>query len=139
MMVEQEVLLKRLISLEEYIRDLEEVKNNSLEEFKSNKILRRYVERTLHIATEACLDIANHIISYEGLREPKDNKDSFGVLMEAKIIMPELAEKFKKMAQFRNVLVHDYIRINPEIVYSILQNNISDIVSFAKCIKNKFL
>jgi len=57
MMVEQEVLLKRLISLEEYIRDLEEVKNNSLEEFKSNKILRRYVERTLHIATEACLDI----------------------------------------------------------------------------------
>ncbi|NLC69374.1 MAG: DUF86 domain-containing protein [Clostridiaceae bacterium] len=138
-MVEKGVLLKRLASLEEYTRDLEEVKAKSLEEFRSDKIIRRYFERTLHMATEACLDIANHTISYEGFREPKDNKDSFEVLKEEKIIMPELAEKLKKMAQFRNVLVYDYIRINPGIVYSILQNNINDIVSFAKCIKERFL
>ena len=95
-MVEQHVLLKRLALLEEYVRDLEEMKGKSLEEFKSDKIIRRYVERTLHIATEACLDLANHIISYEGYREPKDNKDSFEILMEEKIISPELAEKLKK-------------------------------------------
>ncbi|NMB97256.1 MAG: DUF86 domain-containing protein [Clostridiaceae bacterium] len=138
-MVEKDVLLKRLTLLEEYVRDLEEVKDKSLEEFKSDKVIRRYVERTLHMATEACLDVANHIISYEGFREPKDNKDSFEVLMEEKIIMPELTEKLKKIAQFRNVVVHDYIRIKPEIVYNILQNNINDIVFFAKCIKNRFL
>jgi uncharacterized protein YutE (UPF0331/DUF86 family) len=138
-MVEKDVLLKRLTLLEEYVRDLEEVKDKSLKEFKSDKVIRRYVERTLHMATEACLDVANHIISYEGFREPKDNKDSFEVLMEEKIIMPELTEKLKKIAQFRNVVVHDYIRIKPEIVYNILQNNINDIVFFAKCIKNRFL
>ena len=138
-MVEQSVLLKRLVLLEEYIRDLEEIKDKSLSEFKSDKVIRRYIERTLHMATEACLDIANHIISYEGYREPKDNKDSFEILMEQKITSPELTEKLKKMAQFRNVVVHDYIRIKPEIVYSILQKNITDIVSFAKCIKSKFI
>lgn len=138
-MVEQDVLIKRLTLLEEYIRDLEEVKDKCLQDLKTDKVMRRYVERTLHMATEACLDIANHIISYEGYREPKDYKDSFEVLMEEDVISPELAEKLKKMAQFRNVIVHDYMRIQPEILYSILHNNIEDIVSFAKCAKQKFL
>ncbi|NLC68865.1 MAG: DUF86 domain-containing protein [Clostridiaceae bacterium] len=67
-MVEKSVLLKRLAALEEYTTDLEE--------FRPDKAIRRYVERTLHMATEGCIDIANHIISYEGFREPEDNKDS---------------------------------------------------------------
>jgi uncharacterized protein YutE (UPF0331/DUF86 family) len=138
-MVEQSILVNRLTLLEEYIRDLEEIKDKSLQDFKSDKIIRRYAERTLHIATEACLDIANHIISYEGYREPKDNKDAFEVLMEQKIIAPDLNEKLKKMAQFRNVVVHDYIRIQPDILHSILNKNIGDIVAFAKCIKDKFV
>ena len=46
-----------------------------------------------------------------------------------------LAESLKRMAQFRNVVVHDYIRINPEIVYSIVQQNIPDIVAFAQAIE----
>ena len=138
-MVEQSIILKRLTLLEEYIRDLEEMREKSLKDLKSDKVIRRYVERTLHMAAEACLDIANHIISYEGSREPIDNKDSFEVLMEEKVIKPELTEKLKKMAQFRNVVVHDYIRVQPEIIYAILHKNISDIVAYAKCIKQKFL
>ena len=138
-MVEKNVLIKRLILLEEYIRDLNDMKAKKLSDFKADKIARRYVERTLHIAIEACLDIANHTISYEGYREPKDNKDSFVVLMEEKIIAPKLCEKLKKMAQFRNVVVHDYIRIETEIIYSILHKNIGDFIAFAKAIKQKFL
>ena len=55
------------------------------------------------MAIEACLDIANHIVSYEGFREPADNKDTFQVLCEQKIINEELTVNLKKMAQFRNV------------------------------------
>jgi len=82
------------------------------------------------MAVEACLDIANHIIAYEGYREPIDNKDAFQVLFERDIL---------KMSQFRNVIVHDYIRIQPEIVYAILQKNIGDLLEFANIIKEKFL
>jgi len=34
---------------------------------------------------------------------------------------------------------HDYIRIQPEIVYAILQKNLGDILEFANLIKEKFL
>lgn len=139
-MVERDVILRKLALLEEYLRDLEEVKTDyNLEDFMANKVIRRYTERTLQIAIEACLDIANHIISYQGLREPLDNKDSFQVLFEEEIIPKELTERLKKMAQFRNVVVHDYIRVNPEIVFAIVQKNLSDIAAFAGIIHEKYI
>ena len=138
-MVEQVVIERLLVQLEEYFRDLDEVKSNyALEDYKENKVIRRYTERTLQVAIEACLDLASHIISYKGFREPLDNKDCFQVLMENKIIPADLAESLKRMAQFRNVVVHDYIRINPEIIYAIVQKNIPDVVSFAQIIDAKY-
>ena len=64
----------------------------------------------MQVAIEVCLDLASHIISYEGFREPLDNKDCFQVLQENDLISAELVDRLKRMAQFRNVVVHDYIR-----------------------------
>ncbi|MCP4600357.1 MAG: DUF86 domain-containing protein [Proteobacteria bacterium] len=38
-----------------------------------------------------------------------------------------LREKWIKMIGFRNTLVHDYVEIDREIVFDILQNGIEDI------------
>lgn len=139
-MVDRAVIERLLVQLEEYLRDLDEARiHYTLAHLKENKIIRRYIERTLQVAIEACLDLAGHIISYEGFREPLDNKDCFQVLLENDIIPPELNERLKKMAQFRNVVVHDYIRVNPEIVYAIVQKNIRDIVAFSQIVGKKFL
>jgi uncharacterized protein YutE (UPF0331/DUF86 family) len=139
-LVEQAVIERHLVQLEEYLRDLDEVKSKyTLEDYKENKIIRRYTERTLQVAIEACLDLASHIISYRGFREPLDNKDCFQVLLENGIISTDLADKLKRMAQFRNVVVHDYIRINPEIVYAIVQKNIPDVVTFAQIVEKRYL
>ena len=138
-MVEKDVLIKRLTYLEGYLQDLTEVnKNYTWEQFSSDKIIRRYVERTLHMAVGACLDIANHIISYEGMREPKSNQDVLVVLGEDNIISLELVERLKKMAQFRNVIVHDYIRVNPEIVYAISVKHLDDLREYGLMIKASF-
>lgn len=139
-MVEKETIVRRLTFLEEYCSDLDEARQSiNWENFSQDKVIRRYIERTLHMAVEACLDIANHIISYEGYREPVDNKDIFQVLFEQKILDKKLMENLKKMAQFRNVIVHDYIRVQPEIVYAILQKNFGDVLEFANLIKERFL
>ena len=139
-MVERETVIRRLTFLEEYCSDLDEARQTlNREKFAHDKVVRRYVERTLQMAIEACLDIANHIIAYEGYREPVDNKDVFQVLFEQKILNEELVGNLKKMAQFRNVIVHGYIRIKPEIVYGVLQKNLGDILEFANLVQEKFL
>ncbi|CEP68486.1 Protein of unknown function DUF86 [Moorella glycerini] len=136
-MVDIEVIRHRLALLSEYIADLEVEKDVSLKEFLADKRLRRYVERTLHLAVESCIDIASHIISDEGLREPRDNKDIFAVLGEAGYLPEELTKKLMKMAQFRNIIVHDYARLDAEVIWGILKRDLGDLNHFMLTIKEQ--
>jgi uncharacterized protein YutE (UPF0331/DUF86 family) len=136
--VDKEVLKKRLSLLCEYIDDLDVAAGIPYEEFLRDKKTRRYIERTLQLAVEACLDIGSHVISDLRLREPEDNKDIFAVLTENGIL-PAKDGAYRKMAGFRNVIIHDYIRLDPEIVYQVLQKSVADLRDFARIIKERFL
>lgn len=131
-MVDMEVIESKLAFLREYIGDLKEYESISLNAYRQSKKDQRFVERTLHLACESCLDIASHIISRRGLREPKDNKDLFLVLYENSIITEPIFEAMTKMAKFRNIIVHDYARIEPEVVVGILKKNIEDLKLFSR-------
>jgi len=138
-LVEQEVIREKLKYLAEYLEDLEQAKTVPLQDLLNDKKTRRYIERTLHIAIECCLDIGSHIISSEKLREPESNKDIFNVLAENNYIPRNSLAKLCKMAQFRNLIVHGYAKIDPEIVCAILQRNLKDIEQFARYIQKRFL
>ncbi len=131
-MIDREVIESKLRFLREYLGDLEEYKTISLIDYQTNKKHQRFVERTVHLACECCLDIAAHVISRLGLREPRDNKDLFVVLHENKIISEAVQTAMVKMAKFRNIIVHDYARIEPEVVLGILKINLSDFNPFAR-------
>lgn len=133
-MVDKEVVERLLGLLEEYVGDLESVQDISFDEYKSTKQVKRFVERTLQIAIEACLDLGNHIIADEGLREPEDNKDVFNVLAEAGIIDAKLLGNLKPMASFRNLIVHDYGKIDDEIVFGILKRRLEDFKEYSSMI-----
>lgn len=138
-MVEPEVIREKLKYLAEYIDDLEQDQTIILNEFLDNKKIRRYIERTLHLAIECCLDIGGHIISSEKLREPESNKDIFHVLAENGYIPPKELDELSKMAQFRNLIVHSYARIDPQIVYTILKRHVTDLKKFAQHMYENFL
>ncbi|HEY3426972.1 MAG TPA: DUF86 domain-containing protein [Negativicutes bacterium] len=141
-MVDILVLKQKMSQLAEYLVDLQELKNDSeltWIQFKSDKKIRRYTERTLHLAIECCLDIGGHIIADEGFREPRNNRDIFLVLCENEIIAEESLVPLQRMAQFRNILVHDYAKLDADIVYSIIEKHLLDIICFAGDIRNTFL
>lgn len=133
-MVDREVADRLLGLLESYIHDLEPVQGVGFAEYAADLKTKRFVERTLQIAIEACLDLGNHIIADEGLREPEDNRDVFQVLAEAGIIDAKLLKDLQPMASFRNLIVHDYARIDDEIVYGILKRKIGDFRKFSRMI-----
>ena len=135
-MLNHEVIESKLRFLREYLTDLKEYESISLTDYQTNKKDQRFVERTLHLACECCLDIAAHIISRKGFREPKDNKDFFGVLFENNIISVPVREAMVKMAKFRNIVVHDYARIEPGIIIGILKKDIGDFKQFAREVIN---
>jgi len=131
-MPDRTVVSSKLRFLREYLQDLKEYEDISLETYQTSKKDQRFVERTLHLACECCLDIAAHLISRKGFREPRNNKDLFMVLYENQVIGEETHQSMAKMAKFRNIVVHDYARIDPGIVIGILRNDLKDLRHFGK-------
>lgn len=81
---------------------------------------------------EACLDIGSHIIAEKGFRRAEDYKDIYKVLEEEGIIEPVLSAKLQEMAQFRNLLVHKYGKIDTKRVFVIMSEDLKDIQDFVK-------
>ena len=129
-MIENDVIQSKLRFLQEYLEDLAEYREISLSDYSSRKKDQRFVERTLHLACECCIDIAAHIVSRRSLRIAKDSKDLFNVLSENGIISDPTRSAMTKMAQFRNIVVHDYARIDPAIVVGILRRDADDFKRF---------
>lgn len=125
---------RKLTQLDTYLNQIKEFSKISVAAYKNNWKTQRVVERTLQMLIETCIDIANHIISDEGMRTPTGYADTFAVLMENKVISKSLFNTMEKMAKFRNVIVHQYEKIDPEIVVSILHKNLIDFEKYKKAI-----
>jgi uncharacterized protein YutE (UPF0331/DUF86 family) len=129
-LVDKNLILRKISELEEYITQLEELKDVTVEEYSKDWKIQRAVERTLQIAIELCVDIANHIISDEGWRVPVSYSDTFKVLKENKVIDNELFSIMERMARFRNIIVHNYDKLDQTIILDILKKNLEDFMKY---------
>jgi len=80
------------------------------------------------------MDITNYIIARKNLHVPNEEENIFQVLAQNGIIEDSLAERMKGMVNFRNILVHEYMEIDNEIVHQHLNENLKDFDSFARSI-----
>ncbi len=133
-----EVILERLLALRDEIAYLKRERDGlpGFEAYRADKRLRRAVERSLQIAIEACLDIGRRIIALEGLRYPQSNREVFQILSEESVVPPGLLPTLLNMARFRNLIVHDYARIDDEVVYGILKRRLGDLEAFAAVVES---
>ena len=132
LMVDRILLERILADIKSNVKELKDAKDITWNVYRADIRSRRFIERTLHITIEGCVDAAQHIISDERMREPTSYRDTFAVLAENKILLPEDLPKFENIASFRNFLVHYYERVDDEIVYAIFRKNLSDFDLFVK-------
>ena len=88
------------------------------------------VEHALFLAIQTMLDICAHVISAAGAGVPAEYADMPRTLASLRVIPTELAERLAKAARFRNRLIHNYRRIDLEIVYRALQEDLEDFDQF---------
>jgi len=133
-LVDPDVLETKILKLRGYLRILKGLKKYSLAQYTGNPLIKGSVERYLQLSIECLLDMGNHIISDLGLRKAEDYQDVFIILCEARVIPKAFAIKIAPMAGFRNILVHDYMKLADSKVYHILQKNLTDFEKFVKYI-----
>lgn len=84
----------------------------------------------LLVSIEAYLDLANHIIATQGLRAPKDYKDSFKVLNEARILPDEFLPTMQALAGLRNLLAHLYWDVDDSMLHDPIHGELADFDTF---------
>jgi len=130
--VRVEIFRLRLEKLKEYLGILNALKKYSKPKFEENPFLRGSGERYLHLSIECMLDMSAHLIADQQWRAPMDYKDVFEVLCEEKVFPRPFTERLRKWAGLRNVLAHDYIKVNPSMIYDTIAKDLIDIEKFMK-------
>ncbi|MBI5193209.1 MAG: DUF86 domain-containing protein [Nitrospirae bacterium] len=130
----KEKVSRKLNNLREYVGYLNGYRNSTMEDLKRDHTLRGAVERYMHLSAECVIDVAEMMISELELRKPEEYKESIDILGEAGIIPDEFAYSFSPVAGLRNILVHEYTKIDLEEIHRHLQKDLPDFEKFSKYI-----
>ena len=76
------------------------------------------------------IDICALMVTGLRLGLPSEEDDLFERLAQAGVISPLMKETLRRMKAFRNILVHEYGRIDDQLVYETLQNKLGDFEVF---------
>ena len=134
-MVSKSIILERLESLEKSLELAKKLGKNSSAKFVETVEIHMLAERCLHLAMEAVLDIANHLVSEYALGRPQTYADSIEKLAEAKIITRKLGERLIPWVGFRNLLVHGYLKLDHLKSYQAIQKDLKTLEAFKKVVE----
>jgi len=113
----QEILKRHIEDLYENLAILDELKSIPLKQFKEDKKTIKISERCLQLSIQCLLDISHYIITNNNFARPKDNREAILTLGAKGIIPKDFANKISPMAGLRNLLVHEYTKIDPARIY----------------------
>jgi len=130
--LDHEAILARLDKLDECARILRELQKAARSDFLADYHLYGLAERYLQLAIECVLDIGSLCITGLGLRKPETGQEVIDILHERGLLAGDLAARFEGIVGFRNILVHEYTRIDRSIVYASLHSRVGDLEQFAK-------
>lgn len=128
----------KIEEIEIFLKELVDFLPDSLEEYKTNPMVKSACERHLEKIVEAIVDLAFLTAKEKELKKPEDDAGVFDILTSHKIISESLGEKLKDAKGMRNILAHEYGVVDDEIVFHALKEELEkDINEFLKKVKSK--
>ncbi len=132
---------EKLTKIQGYVEQLELILPETFEEYEKDEKTKFASERLFELSCENLLDVCFMIVSEKGKEKPLDNKDAIQKIVGLKVISKELGEKLKSLIGLRNLLVHQYGKIDEEIVFEHFKTELPDLTEFIesvlKYLKNK--
>lgn len=129
------VLENKVSSVKKYLRILSRYSDLKKDEIVKDIDKKGAVERYLYLVVQAAIDLAEAVISYKKLRKPLTFSENFDILCEEHLISEDLCSKLISMAGFRDVLAHEYEKMDYDILYKVLTGGLTDIEEFVKIVE----
>jgi uncharacterized protein YutE (UPF0331/DUF86 family) len=134
-LVDPEKVNDRLERLAELLDALSAIEEDGYDSYRASFRSQLAATHALQLAVQVCLDIGAHLIAEEGLRMPDDYRGVF-VNLKAGGLESELADRLSAAAGMRNILVHDYLKVDDKTVWDAL-SHLDDLRQFSDFVKSK--
>lgn len=126
----------KINQIKKYLNELADIAPDKFDEYGSNKLVKAACERYFEKIVEAVTDVAFMAIAKKKFRIPEDDIDSFKILFENKIIKEGLYKKLKQAKGMRNIIAHEYGKIDDNIVFVAITEELDkDIRTFIEYIE----
>lgn len=127
-----DVVLGKVEVIERCVRRVREVHADDPVAFRGDLTRQESVLLNLQRACEAAIDLAMHLVRVDRLGLPKASREAFDLLEGAGTLPADLARALRGMVGFRNVAVHDYRRLDLDVVESIVARHLDDLLAFTR-------
>lgn len=128
-----DVISRKLRELEDnllYLKPVYSYVNKS--NLKEDMIRYWGIERGIQICIECVIDIGDILVSVTATGKPSTYRETMIALAQMGVIPEAFSKKLSRLVGFRNVLVHDYAKIDAEMILHVLENELDDFVEFMK-------
>ena len=137
-MVDREIIIAKTNAVKKHLTRIQSLAEVPKQTFMEDPNTQDIILFNIQLAVQNCIDIAAHVISEQGLGVPGSNNEMFYCLEENGYINRQIAEKMVKAVGMRNLIVHEYGKLDLARIYQTLQHDINDLQEFLKTMIRKF-
>ncbi len=131
-----ERILHKIGKIREYIALVNSIKGDCITRFSSDPLYRGALLHYLYLLADSCITLAEMVIKHKKLRPPQTYYEAIDILGENKVLNPEFAFSFAKIAGFRNFLAHDYEKIAESSICKSALSKLEEIEEFLRQIES---
>jgi uncharacterized protein YutE (UPF0331/DUF86 family) len=134
-MVDSLMICRKVKQLAGYFREFEQtVAGLTMETYQNQILTKRAVEREIQLIVECATDINNMILKKIGKGPARDYFNSFLDLAENQVLEMDFALKIAPSTGLRNILIHEYEKIDDGIVFQSIANILTYYLQYLKTI-----
>ncbi|TKB89838.1 MAG: DUF86 domain-containing protein [Nitrospira sp.] len=129
-----DVILNKAASIERCLQRILEEYAGKPQNLLTNQTKQDAIILNLQRACETAIDLAMYVVNRQRLGVPQESRDAFTLLQTGDILPADLAGRMQRMVGFRNVAVHEYIRLNLDVVHAIITKQLDDFRAFSSTV-----
>lgn len=125
-----ERIRQKIGRLREYLAIIDSLRDDCPEKIVTDRIFRGALLYHLYLAADTCVTLAEMVIKERNLRPPQSYTDAIDILGEHEILEQAFAHQFARIAGLRNILAHDYEKLDHQLVCQHVQKFNPEIKTF---------
>lgn len=133
-MLNKDFIIRKIKLIQEELVHLKKFSEYTFDEIVKDYQKLAMIERFLEKTIIRAIDINQHIISElgDGTEEVRGYEDTFLILPKLGVYSEDFAKKISPSAGLRNRLVHEYDKLDYEIVYKSVGEVLKDYAKYCK-------